>query len=101
MRVTLAIVPGSTDVRSASTSRKPSACENVVTEPEPLANGNAIGPFSPATSATSTNSLRPSSEGMRTGTVASTVTAASAGKPALAPITGPTTAWNVTIAHVG
>ena len=70
--VTCARVPGSTAVRSASTSRKPSACENVVTEPEPLPIGNAIGPSSPATSATSTNSLRPSSDGMRTGTVAST-----------------------------
>ena len=56
---------------------------------------------SPATSATSTNSLRPSSEGMRTGTVASTVTAASGGRPALARITGATKAWNVKIAEVG
>ena len=56
--------------RSASISRKPSACEKLVTEPEPLPVGNATGPSSPATSDTSTNSLRPSSEAMRTGTCA-------------------------------
>src|SRR3954469_19796407 len=100
MRVTVASVPGSTTLRSASTSRNPSACENVVTEPEPLASGNAIGPFAPATSATSTNSLRPNSDGIRTGTVASTVIAASGGNPALARITGATKAWNVKIAEV-
>ena len=38
---------------------------------------------------------------MRTGTVASTVTAASGGRPALARITGATKAWNVKIAEVG
>ena len=42
--VTFACVPASTALRSASTSRKPSACEKVVTEPEPLASGNAIVP---------------------------------------------------------
>ena len=72
-----------------------------MTAPEPLPVGNAIGPSSPATSATSTNSLRPSSEAMRTGTRASTVRAASGGSPARARMTGATKAWKVKIAEVG
>ena len=66
--VTRAVVPASSAGASASISMKPSACEKLVTAPEPLTVGNATGPCSPATSATSTNSLRPSSEAMRTGT---------------------------------
>ena len=78
--VTRARAPASSAEASASISRKPSAWEKLVTEPEPLAVGNATGPSSPATSETSTNSLRPSSEAMRTGTSASMVRAASGGK---------------------
>ena len=42
--VTRARVPASSADASASISRKPSACEKLVTEPEPLAVGNATGP---------------------------------------------------------
>ena len=52
---------------------KPSAWEKLVTAPEPLAEGNATAPCSPATSDTSTNSLRPISEAIRIGTRASMV----------------------------
>ena len=80
---------------------KPSACEKLVTAPEPLAEGNATAPPSSATSDTSTNSLRPISDAMRSGTRASMVCAASGGKPARARITGATKAWKVKIAEVG
>ena len=43
--VTRARVPASSAVASASISRKPSACEKLVTAPEPLAVGNATGPL--------------------------------------------------------
>ncbi len=59
---------------------KPSAWENEVTAPEPLPIGNATGPCSPGTSATSTNSCRPISEAIRIGTVALTVFVACGGK---------------------
>ncbi len=81
--------------------KNPSAWEKAVTAPEPLPVGNAIGPSSPSTSDTSTNSSRPSSEAMRTGTRAVTVRAASGGSPARARITGATKAWKVKIAEVG
>ena len=69
---------------------KPSACEKLVTAPEPFAEGNAIVPSGVCASDTSTYSLRPISEAMRTGTRASTVSAASGGNPARARITGAT-----------
>ena len=80
---------------------KPSACEKLVTAPEPFAEGNATVPCSPATSDTSTNSLRPISDAIRIGTRASMVCAASGGRPARARITGATKAWKVKIAEVG
>ena len=58
-------------------------------------------PSAPSTSDTSTNSLRPISEAMRTGTSAVTDFAASGGRPAQARITGATKAWKVKIAEVG
>ena len=84
-------------------SRKPSACEKVVTEPEPLADRKR-------------DRCRPRFRHQRhqheflaaefgrecaPARVASTVTAASGGRPALARITGATNAWNVKIAEVG
>src|ERR1700716_3002205 len=90
INVTRPRVPASSADASASISRKPSAWEKLVTEPEPFAVGNATGPSSPATNATRTNSLRPSSEAMRIGTSASMVRAASGGRPARARITGAT-----------
>ena len=66
-----------------------------------MAEGNAIGPSPSSTSDTSTNSLRPISEAMRSGTRASSVSAASGGRPARARITGATKAWKVKIAEVG
>ena len=80
---------------------KPSAWENEVTAPEPLPIGNATGPCSPGTSATSTNSWRPISEAIRIGTVAVTVFTACGGKAARARITGATNSWKVKIAEVG
>ena len=56
-----------------------------MTAPEPLPVGNAIGPSPPSTKETNTNSSRPSSEAIRTGTRAVTVCAASGGSPARAP----------------
>ena len=101
MSVTLARVSASSAELSASTARKPSACENAVIAPEPFGVGNAIGPSSPAARATRTNSLRPSSDGSRTGTVASSVRSDSGSRPARARITGATNAWKVKIAEVG
>ena len=101
MSVTRARLPASSAGASASISRKPSAWEKLVTAPEPLALGNATGRSSPATSVTSANSLRPSSEAIRTGTSASITRAASGGRPARARITGATKAWKVKIAEVG
>ena len=100
--VTRACVPASSAAASASISMKPSACEKLVTEPEPFGGRERDRAVArPATSDTSTNSLRPSSEAMRTGTRASTVCAASGGRPARARITGATKAWKVKIAEVG
>src|SRR5262245_60917394 len=100
MRVPRARLPASSAPASASISRKPSACEKLVTAPEPLAVGNATGPPSPAVSATRTNSLRPSSEAMRTGTAASMLWVACV-RPVRARIAGATKAWKVKIAEVG
>ena len=56
----------------------------------------------PRPATTSTNSLRPSSEAMRTGTSRRRRSrAASGGRPARARITGATKAWKVKIAEVG
>ena len=101
IRVTRAGVSASSAPASASISMKPSACEKLVTAPEPFAEGNATAPCSPETSDTSTNSLRPISEAIRIGTRASMVCAASGGRPARARITGATKAWKVKIAEVG
>src|SRR5579862_1106886 len=54
--VTSASLPASSALASGSTVKNPSAWENAVTAPEPLPLGKAIGPSSPATSETSTNS---------------------------------------------
>ena len=100
--VTRARVPASSADASASISRKPSACEKLVTAPEPFGGRERDRPARrPPTSATSTNSLRPSSEAIRTGTSASMVRAASGGSPARARITGAMKAWKVKIAEVG
>ena len=99
--VTCASVFASSADASASISMKPSACEKLVTAPEPLPVGKATVPSSPLTSDTSRNSLRPNSEATRTGTVAVKVSAASGGRPARARITGATKAWKVKIAEVG
>ncbi len=82
-------------------AKNPSACENAVTAPEPFAVGNATRPSSAPTRETSANSSRPSSDGMRNGTRAVTVCAASTGNPARARMSGATKAWNVKIAEVG
>jgi len=55
---------------SASMAKNPSACENAITAPELFPLGNAMRPSSAPTSETSTNSSRPSSDGMRTGCLA-------------------------------
>ena len=58
-------------------------------------------PSSPSTSDTSTNSLRPSSDGTRIGTLRVDGFRRSGGRPAKARITGATKAWKVKIAEVG
>jgi hypothetical protein len=74
---------------------------NAVTEPEPLAVGNATVSPSRSTRDTITNSVRPSSEGRRTGTVASTRVSPRSGRPAMRRRSGATMSWKVNIAEVG
>ena len=99
--VTRAGVSASSEAASASISMKPSACEKLVTAPEPFAEGNAIGAVFAGHERHQHELLAAHSEAMRSGTRASTVSAASGGRPARARITGATKAWKVKIAEVG
>ena len=69
--------------------------------PEPLPVGYAINPSAPSTSDTMTNSVRPSSEAIRTGTRALTLASERGGRPAIRRSTGTIMSWKVNIAEVG
>ena len=111
MRCTRTAVPAATLPTMAGTAKKPSAVAKLVTAPLPRPRGKASSPApppvsSPASSgagrrAAMTNSVRPISDGMRSASVASTMSGASAGRPARMRMSGATKRWNVKRADVG
>src|ERR1700689_5345195 len=81
--------------------KNPSAWANEVIAPEPLPEGYAIKPSAPSTNDTMTNSVRPVSDAMRTGTFAATFASERGGKLARRRSTGTIMSWKVNIAEVG